>query len=337
MLTFRFQDPDGYGITPVDNLFIDYYMVHAPGDFVKVYLLALKYCYTGQNKISNAMLASKLDLLESDVVKAWEYWSDNGLVNIIKLPSDKEDNIIIEFIDPKYAVKLKPGTDKLISGIDKPEIKQVFETIEKIVGRPLSPKEMEMYLDWIDEYSMSPEVIIMLVQYCISKNVHSLKYMEAVAQSWHDNGIRTLDDVEAYLKKEEQTYINYKKILRFLGLDDSEIMEVHKEYMSKWLNEMGFDLDVILEACKACTLNINKPNFSYIDKVLTSWAREGIKTIEDYKKRAPQLLKPDKGNNARSAEFQVPKNYFNSYKDQRKYNVAELEKKLLARSRSEEP
>jgi len=90
----------------------------------------------------------------------------------------------------------------------------------------------------------------------------------------------------------------------------------------------------VLEACKACTLNINKPNFSYIDKVLTSWAREGIKTMEDYRKRAAQL-KSDRV--AKSTEFQVPKNYFNSYKDQRKYNIAELEKKLLARSRSEEP
>lgn len=334
MLTFKFQNPEEFGITPVDNFFIEYHMVDAPGDFVKVYLLALKYCYTGQNKISNATLANKLDLLESDVVKAWEYWSEKGLVNVIKLPSDKEDNIIVEFIDPKYSAKLNTGSDKVISVMDKPEIKQVFETIEKIVSRPLSPKEMEMYLEWIDEYSMSPEVIIMLVQYCISKNIHSLKYMETVARSWHDAGIRTLDDVEAYLKKEEQNYINYRKILRFLGLDDSEIMELHKEYMSKWLNDMGFELDVVLEACKACTLNINKPNFSYIDKVLTSWAREGIKTMEDYRKRAPQL-KSDRV--AKSTEFQVPKNYFNSYKDQRKYNIAELEKKLLARSRSEEP
>ena len=34
-----------FDITPLENLFIDEYMLRAPGDFVKVYIYALRQCY----------------------------------------------------------------------------------------------------------------------------------------------------------------------------------------------------------------------------------------------------------------------------------------------------
>lgn len=333
-MMLRFQNPEDFGFTPLDNAFIEKFMPYAQGDFVKVYIMALKYCYNGQTQLTNSSLAAKLNLLESDVVKAWDYWSKCGLININKINPAKDD-FIIEFVDPKNPkVVSSNGADKLVASLEIPEYKQMFDNIEMISGRTLSPKEMERYLDWIEEYSMSPEVVIMLIQYCISKGKNSLNYMDTVSKTWHDEGIRTIDDVEVYLKKEEQLYQNYKKILKFLGLDENDMMEPHKEYMAKWLKVIGFDLDVVLEACKACILNINKPNFSYIDKILASWAREGIKTMDDYKKRPPQNDYP-RDKNAKAKDYNAPKNYFNDYKDQRKYNVTELEKKLLARSRGE--
>lgn len=55
------------------------------------------------------------------------------------------------------------------------------------------------------------------------------------------------------------------------------------------------------------------------------------KVVENYAMKEKVL------NEAAKKAIVKPLNYFNCYKDQRKYNIAELEKKLLERSRKEDP
>ena len=47
MSTFVFKS-ENYKYTPVSNIFIDKFMPRARGEFVKVYLLGLKYCASGE-------------------------------------------------------------------------------------------------------------------------------------------------------------------------------------------------------------------------------------------------------------------------------------------------
>ena len=62
--------------TPVNNVFIDKYMLKARGEFVKVYILLLKYSMSGEPGISSSILAAKLNLLESDIMNALSYWNE---------------------------------------------------------------------------------------------------------------------------------------------------------------------------------------------------------------------------------------------------------------------
>ncbi len=56
--------------TPVSNVFIEKYMPKARGEFIKVYLLMLKYSTSGEMGVSSSILASSLNLLESDILNA---------------------------------------------------------------------------------------------------------------------------------------------------------------------------------------------------------------------------------------------------------------------------
>ena len=74
---------DDLGITPIENIFINHYLPKAPGDFVKVYLLGLKFCFqNAPQHFSNEVIAKTLDILESDVVKAWQYWEKQGIIPV---------------------------------------------------------------------------------------------------------------------------------------------------------------------------------------------------------------------------------------------------------------
>ena len=78
--------------TPVSNVFIEKYMPKARGEFIKVYLLMLKYSNSGEMGVSSSILASSLNLLESDIINALNYWNDEGVLRFI--PIDKRETII---------------------------------------------------------------------------------------------------------------------------------------------------------------------------------------------------------------------------------------------------
>ena len=85
------------GFTPVSNIFIERYMPQARGEFIKIYLLMLKYNISGELGVSSSILASSLNLLESDIMNALHYWNDLGVIKLV--PIDKMGNFNVEFLD----------------------------------------------------------------------------------------------------------------------------------------------------------------------------------------------------------------------------------------------
>ena len=68
--------------TSVSNVFIDEYMPKANGEFVKIYLLLLRLVNTGCSDLSTTMIADKFNMLESDVIRALKFWSEQNLLSI---------------------------------------------------------------------------------------------------------------------------------------------------------------------------------------------------------------------------------------------------------------
>ena len=92
MSTFMLKN-SANNFTPVNNVFIDKYMLKARGEFVKVYILLLKYSMSGEPGISSSILAAKLNLLESDIMNALSYWNEEGVIKLN--PIDKMNNFNI--------------------------------------------------------------------------------------------------------------------------------------------------------------------------------------------------------------------------------------------------
>lgn len=153
--------------TPVSNVFIEKYMPNARGEFIKVYLLMLKYNSTGELGVSSSILASSLNLLESDIINALNYWNDEGVLKFI--PIDKMGNYNIEFIDLVEDSNTKNKEVNLLEALNKTSTKDMLNDIEILLGRPLSPTEMTTYLGWQEDFNFSSELILILLEYCVSK------------------------------------------------------------------------------------------------------------------------------------------------------------------------
>lgn len=325
MGTFVFKNKI-YEYTPVSNIFIEKYMPKARGEFVKVYLLGLKYCISGELGVNSSMMASTLNLLESDIMNALNYWNDEEVIKL--MPIDNMGNFNIDFLDLKSSGE-EEDVEKvnLLQELNKSSIKDMLQDIEKLVGRPLSPREMTMYLSWQKDFGFTPEIILLLIQYCISKGKTDYRYIEKIAISWNDENIKNVEDAQTYIKKHEDKWIKIKKILNYLGIKSTDIMKPQEQMIDKWINVYKFNLEIIYKACDICFERINKADFKYIDGILNSWFKENIKTLEDIEKRDKK--KTSSYSPAKKTSYNNAKNStFNDY-SQRQYDYDELEKKLL--------
>ena len=155
MSTFMLKNTN-LNFTPVSNVFIEKYMPNARGEFVKVYLLMLKHSIAGEPGISGPILASSLNLLESDIMNALNYWSDLGVIKLTSI--DPMNNFSIEFLDLSEDNFTPNKEVNLLDALENKGINDMLKDIEKILGRTLSPKEMEMYLGWQKEFSFPSEL-----------------------------------------------------------------------------------------------------------------------------------------------------------------------------------
>jgi DnaD/phage-associated family protein len=315
------------GVTPVPNIFIEEYMPSADGNFVKVYLAGLLEALAPGN-VHGFSLSDKLGLIDSDIIKAWEYWESKGLV---KFTRSGNSEMSVEFlgISGIYTSRSMPepgyeySSENILRKMENPMVRDMFESMEKLLGRTLSSKEFSMYLSWLDDYSFSPEVVILLIEYCKSKGKVDSRYIEKVAIGWHDANVSSIEDAQRYIAQHEGKYNKYRLVLDFLGLKENDLMKPQQEFLDKWFDTWGFSLEMVLEACKICSLRINEPKFSYIDGILSNWHKKGAKEIKD-------IESVDSKNKNKNVKFKAPVNSFNSY-DQRTYDIKELEKKLLGR------
>jgi len=111
--------------------------------------------------------------------------------------------------------------------------------------------------------------------------------------------------------------------------------------MDRWLNEWNMPLALIMEACDRSVAAIDKPKFSYVDKILVTWNKAGITTLEAAKAADAAFHKTkDNSNNVysinKTSVKQKQNRFVNFNQRENDYSHFEkLEKAYLAQKLSE--
>ena len=91
--------------------------------------------------------------------------------------------------------------------------------------------------------------------------------------AWAEQNITTVTEA----KEETNLYNkNYFTILRAFGIKNRNPLDKEIQYMNLWLNQYGFTLEIISEACNRTVLATGKTSFSYADSILESWFKKGV-------------------------------------------------------------
>ena len=338
MNLFRLKsNNEDLGQTLVENLFLSHYMPFAPANHVKVYLLGLKYSQSYvNNMLSTETIAKTLGISCDEVNAAWRYWSEQGIVRLYPYThAGTEGGFTVEYLNIKEIV-LNIKEKKEITGKYSPEriinargnqnIREMFDSFRKLFGRELSPNELFIFLDWMDDYNFPSDVIKLLVEDCISRDKKDIAYLKQVAKNWFDAGIDSVDKANQYNSRHKEKWQKYNKVLSFLRLG-RQPTSAEEELLQKWFYAFEYSEDIVLKACEL-TAKTLKPSFNYIDKILCEWHEKRFSTIQEVE---AYLIKSPK-ENKKTTKSQKPS--FNNFTN-RTYDAKALEEAWLKKSRGE--
>jgi len=296
---------------PLPMEFINKYMISANATYVKVYLYGLGKCYEGEEDVSNASIAEALDILETDVSKAWRYWKKVGLVHSEGKGVLVFDSVAGEEVKPavqkepqkEQEEKPKENSMKEISkamGIN-PKMKETVTMAEQLLKKPLSQREVTSLYSFMQEYSMSQEMVLLLLEYCVTIDKTNFSYIEKVAEGWHEQGIDSLADANKLLNRVNKEARMQKKCKKIFGLD-RELSQTESNYVARWVSELSMSESMIRTAYEKTVTNTGKISMPYMNSILKSWYEKGIKTVSQIAEKESQPVQKTK---ARTADYQL--------------------------------
>lgn len=340
MNTIKINQSLNKSYTSVPNWFVDKFMSNANGDYVKVYLLLLR--YNDHNEFSTAVFADQLDMTESDILRALKYWASK---QVIHLEETGKEITAITFLEPALpnntvpieskssevatvhldlSTKPQYNMEELSSFVAATAYKDLIYVTGRYLGKILNQQDLGTLISFHDWLGLPIDVIEWLIEYCASNDHRNMRYIEKVAIEWADNNVNTLEKAKVHTETYNKKYYAIKKALGFSNRNPV-LFEI--KMMDKWLGEYNFDIEIILEACDRTMKQAPNGSFNYTDKILTQWFKKKVHNLQDI-----NLL--DQQHSSKTAQSKssitpiTSNNKFINF-EQRDYDFEKIEKKAM--------
>lgn len=269
--------------TEIDNIFINDYLPFADPMHVKVYVYGLYKC-NDSSAFDNTLeaFAKHLNLSEDDILSAYEYWQEEGLVQVLKTSP-----IEVRYIPLNNVLSANKLYKSEKYSTFNQQAQEIFEG-----KREISKTEYGEYYDFLERFHVEQEALLMIIKYCVDskRSAVGYNYILTVAKNWANEGITTTQAVEERLQAFEQKDSQVQEVLKIIGAKRLAYVE-ERALMEKWLNDFGFNLDVILFIAKSLKKK-GKVSFERIDNLLTKYFEMklfSIMEIETFEKDKQSL------------------------------------------------
>lgn len=352
-----YQD-DAFKTTAVSNYFIDEYMSSANASQIKVYLYLLRTMGEGL-PTSLCSIADFFDYPEKDILRVLKYWDKQGLLSMevndehqlvgIKLHpfpvnTQKEIKITPQTVTAKTSVTVTDNLEEELTPSFTPQKENSFEKkpcslddlkefkakdsttellfiIESYLKKNLTPTDLQTIYFFIETLNMSVDLVDYLFQYCIERGKTDFHYIEKVAISWAENGVKTTTQAKEFSFKYAKIVYTVMKALGKSTVPTEE----EASYVHTWSKDMGFTDDIILEACRRSVSGTDKNRLQYADTILKNWQKDQVHTLKDVEKLDEDFKKRKSTTSTSAASHK--KGNFHQF-EQRNYDFDALEKKL---------
>lgn len=265
----------------------------ANGKSVKVLLYILK------NKIRDvdlAAVADKTGVTDEDVEDALSFWQQVGVIYAdgTKAPESPQvrtqpaPDTVSAHVPSISDARAKEKATKMLSPAEIAEIAQkseevafLFTASEATLGKVLTYTEQRTLL-WLHQYyGTTPDILMMIMDFAVSHNKATIGFIEKVATSWHEKGVRTHEEAEREIRQLTNYYSLSGQITAKLELNRS-LTPTERKYVNSWA-EKNITIDLIVYAYEKTIDTIGKVKFSYMNTILLDWYSKGYATPKDVK------------------------------------------------------
>lgn len=342
MKTLTLKNKFQTNATLLPNDFIDHYMADANGEFVKVYLFLLRHLDDSCSSLTISSIADCLNNTEKDILRAFRYWESAGLLKIEKSDDGKITGLELSRSVPareEPGTAALPGTEpvkeeplpeqeeKAVSPDSfrtEKELRSLLFIAEQYLGKTLTRTDVDSITYFYDTLHMSADLIEYLIETCVENGHKSMHYIQKVAFSWVEEGIRTVSQAR------EQSFLYSRccyTVLNAFGIKNRGPAASELAYIKKWSEEYAFSSDIIQEACRRTISATHQPSFEYADSILTRWHKSGVKHTADISALDDAFIKEKNAGRNVSRPRAAVKNMNNF--ERRSYDMDALEEQLL--------
>lgn len=334
---------------------------------IYLYLVMLcQHADTAGNSSIDA-LADCFECTESDILRALRYWQKEGLlsleetadgklcgIGLLPFPEDSTDTEEASSSPAPPAVSLEetPASaagetfcasqpvnlpqepqirhytlDEIAEFQKNPDIQEMLFVVETYIRHPFSENDINTILFWHEDLHFSAELIVYLVEYCVSKGHTNLRYLNKVALAWHEKKITSVEQAKSEAAVRSKAYY---AVMKAFGITGRNLIDSETAMIRKWTKEYAFDLSLIQEACARTISSTGQSSFSYADSILTSWYNDKVHSLEDVKRldATHQQKKKERAAVKANAAASPKKNNFNNF-ESRENDYKSLEAMLL--------
>ena len=271
-------------------------------------------------------IADKLGgrIAASDIDDALRYWIDAG---VLEKQEERDASNVENLVDralKRHRVKDTPSEDdrdfKVIGKsrmrLSTPEINRmakndpnvafILQESQSVLGKELTPVATDTIVSLYGFYGMPPDIVLMLLQHCVSMGRSSMRHVEKEAASWLEKGIDTHEKAERELISATKRASFEGIIKKAFGIWDRELISKEKKFLQTWEEEYKFDIEIIKIAYERCIELKGTLSFAYINGILKKWHDRGVSSAESAQRETHEGSRETNNNpNKRQASYEI--------------------------------
>ncbi len=302
----------------VPNIIADKHLRLASGEQIKVLLYILR---KAAASVTADEVAKSLKFNISDAEDYLQYWVLTGILSenddnnfpseqikyIPKEPIENENkNNIKQNVNIEFS---KPSASEIAERINEsPEIANLFREIQQKLGKTIGYEGQCTFIMLHDYYGLSPEVLFMMVDYCVSINKTGYSYMSKVGKGWSEQEIDTIEKAADKIASLNSVGIFWKEFTAETGIKNPQPTATQIVLIETWTKKWKMEYSLIIKAYEEMAEHTGKLSFSYMNKVLENWHSKGFKSItdfENYEKSNTDSKMSIKTDNSQSPSYNI--------------------------------
>lgn len=233
------------------------------------------------------------DTFERDLFEKWEAMGflPNLIIYVVKSLKKAKNSVNFKYLD---TILEKYYTMRLFSiqEIDEYENqKQEYLLLAKNICKNLGvyyenlEPVVENYIVTWKNMGYDDDTLINISNYCFKNSVRTLEYMDKQILKFYKLGIVNTKSLDEYFESVIEFENNIKTLLEDLGLSRN-VNNFDRECYRNWKDNWNMPDELIN---KATSLAKDKPQpFIYMNKILSGWHENNVKTVEEADAFVPQ-------------------------------------------------